>query len=142
MKIDIVPMQDHLPEENRDYIDGYRAVRLVDSDGQICGELTWRLAGRWHVKFEVKEMGINRPRDRRQGWGTKLMQAGIEDMVAFARAYDRRYSPWLVYLFCEAKNTGARAFYKSCGFKEAALLPDFDGPGETAVLCTRVLRDT
>ncbi|MFC1525901.1 GNAT family N-acetyltransferase [Candidatus Latescibacterota bacterium] len=141
MRIDTVHMRDHLPDGNQDYINGYRALRLVDDEGELRGELVWRLAGRWNMRFEVKEMGIYRPADRRKGWGTKLMQAGIEDMIAFTDSLDRGHSPWLAYLFCEEENTGARAFYRSCGFTEGALLPDFDGPGDAAVLCTRVIRE-
>jgi hypothetical protein len=62
VEIDIVHMQNHLPEGNRDYIDGYRAVRLVDTDGQICGELIWRLAGRWDFMFEATPFPFPRSR--------------------------------------------------------------------------------
>jgi hypothetical protein len=68
----IVHAAEHMPDQYRDHLDGYRAVQLVDDDGTIRGELVWRLAGRWHVKFEIKEFGLFADADKRRGRGTQL----------------------------------------------------------------------
>ena len=43
MYIDTVPAQNHMPDHYSDYLQGYRAVRLLEEDGTILGELVWRL---------------------------------------------------------------------------------------------------
>ena len=43
MYIDIVPAQNHIPNHYNDYLQGYRAVPLLEEDGTILGELVWRV---------------------------------------------------------------------------------------------------
>ena len=40
--IDIVHAQNHIPDHYNDYLQGYRAVRLLEKDETILGELVWR----------------------------------------------------------------------------------------------------
>ena len=69
------------PVDDADALAGHRAVRLVGDDGRVRGELLWRLATGNCV--EVTEFGIGDPADRRQGWGTQLLAAGLADARAF-----------------------------------------------------------
>lgn len=139
MKIEIVHARAHMAEEYKDYLEGQRAVRLIDDDGEIRGELVWRLAGRWRCVFEIKELGIFRDSDRRQGLGTLLIQHAMEDMRDFVARFDARYKPWKVFLFCEEKNSSARSFYEATGFLLEANLEDFYGPSVNAIIYSRAI---
>jgi ribosomal protein S18 acetylase RimI-like enzyme len=139
MRIEIIPAPDHMPEHYRDYLEGYRAVRLMDDENQVRGELVWRLACRSKAIFEIKEFGFFRAEDRRHGWGTKLLETAFHDMRAFVEPFG--YSSWRVYLFCEEKNLVGRAFYEARGFHVEALLKDFYGVGEHGLLYTQLLAE-
>ena len=121
MRLDTVPARAHRPDEYRDVFEGYRAIRMIDESGKLRGELVWRLATGQTV--EITEIGIFDESDRRQGWGTRLLEAGLADMRAFF--CDKAYSLRRVYLFCESINEAGRAFYEHQGFLEAAVLEAF-----------------
>jgi len=141
MKIGVVHARDHMPNEYRDYLDGQRAIRIMDENGEIRGELVWRLASRWRCTFEIKEFGIFQDSDRRKGWGTTLLQEAIGDMEQYIKCVDKRYRAWRIYLFCEEKNAIARSFYEARGFQMDATLKEFYGPDDDAMLYSLCLAD-
>lgn len=87
MQIQVVHATAHQPEEYDGFRQGFRAVRLIGDAGDIRRELAWRLASRWNAVVEIKEFGLHNEADRRKGWGTKLLQAGIDDMEAYLSAH-------------------------------------------------------
>ena len=121
LQIDVVHAREHMPDHYRRYLDGWRAVRLVNSQGDIRGELVWHYASGSNV--EITEFGVLNESERRLGLGSRLLEAGLQDMNDFARKINRPIR--LVYLFCEAQNDAARAFYETRGFRLCAELPDF-----------------
>ena len=141
MRVDIVLARDHRPEHYHDFLNGYRAIRLVDDEGAICGELVWRLASRWRATVEIKEFGISRPEDRRKGWGSRLLEAAIEDMSDYIGQLNLGYRFWRIYLFCEARNKEAHAFYEARGFQREAVPKDFYGEedGDDAIIYSRTM---
>ena len=94
---------------------------MVDDSGRLRGELVWRLATGQTV--EITEMGVFDESDRRQGWGSRLLEAGLADMRAFFS--DKPYPLRRVYLFCDSINEAGRAFYERHGFLVAAVLEAF-----------------
>ncbi|MEM6334462.1 MAG: GNAT family N-acetyltransferase [Planctomycetota bacterium] len=121
MRFDVVDARLHRPDDYADVFQGYRAVRLIDEHDRVRGELVWRLGTGQCV--EITEFGIYDEADRRQGWGTQLLNAGIESIRAFfaGKPYELRR----VYLFCDSINTPGRAFYEANGFRLAAILSGF-----------------
>ena len=133
--IDIVPAQDHIPDHYSDYLQGYRAVRLLKEDGTILGELIWRVGSGYNI--EITEFGIFAEKNKRQGWGTQLLEAAFEDMCQYFLKIN--HSLWKVYLFCEETNQEARGFYEARGFQLETVLKDFHPDGD-AVMYSRVLK--
>ena len=121
MHLDTVPAQTHRLDEYADVFNGYRAIRMIDDSGTLRGELVWRLATGHTV--EITELAVFDQSDRRQGWGTKLLYAGLDDMKSFF--HDKPYSLKRVYLFCESTNKTGRALYEHQGFMEMAVLESF-----------------
>ena len=76
MYIDIVPAQNHIPDHYSDYLQGYRAVRLLAEDGTILGELVWRVASGHNI--EITEFGIFEEENKRKGWGTQAVSLGTD----------------------------------------------------------------
>lgn len=121
MKLDIVHAREHKPEAYRDYLEGYRAVRLLDEDETILGECVWRVTSGHNV--EITEMAVYEESNRRKGFGRRLMNAAFEDMRQYFASINR--SMWNVYLFCEERNSGARAFYEAQQFRLETILRSF-----------------
>ncbi|MCC7408743.1 MAG: GNAT family N-acetyltransferase, partial [Phycisphaeraceae bacterium] len=109
------------PDDYADTFAGYKAIRLLDDQGVVRGEFVWRLAHGQSV--EVTEFGIYQPEDRRKGWGTALLEAGIASIREFFK--DKPYKLRRVYLFCDSINKPGRAFYEARGFSAAVTLPAF-----------------
>ncbi|MYB96017.1 GNAT family N-acetyltransferase [Candidatus Poribacteria bacterium] len=78
MYIDIVPARSHRPNHYSDYLQGYRALRLLKENGTILGELVWRVVSGHNI--EITEFGIFDEENKRKGWGTRLLEAAFEDM--------------------------------------------------------------
>ncbi|HEV2296781.1 MAG TPA: GNAT family N-acetyltransferase [Tepidisphaeraceae bacterium] len=121
MRFDIVSAQEHRPDYYADVLAGHRAVRLVDDSGRTRGELVWRLASGQSV--EITEFGIYDEADRRRGWGSRLLEAGIASMREFFA--DKPYRLRRVYLFCDAINEPGRRFYEARGFELVTIVPEF-----------------
>ena len=135
MSIDIVQAQNHMPDHYSDYLQGYRAVRLLKKDSTILGELVWRVASGHNI--EITEFGIFEENNRRKGWGTQLLEAAFEDMRQYFVKINRPL--WKVYLFCEERNEEGRRFYESRGFRLEVVLKDFWADGN-AVMYSQVLK--
>ncbi|MEO0515589.1 MAG: GNAT family N-acetyltransferase [Planctomycetota bacterium] len=121
MHFDAIDARDHRPDRYADTFAGYRAVRMLNDEGDPIGEFVWRLGTGEAV--EVTEFGIYREADRRQGRGTQLLDAGIRDIRKFYA--DKPYAFRRLYLFCDSTNDAGRKFYESQGFTLAATLPEF-----------------
>lgn len=135
--IQIVHAREHEPDHYRVYLEGQRACQLVDHQDRVCGECVWRVATGHTV--EITEMGIYDARERRQGWGSTLLQAALEDMHAYLQEVGDRLR--CVYLFCEAQNHGARAFYEARGFRHEAVLPAFYRDGDAMLYVLHISGD-
>jgi ribosomal protein S18 acetylase RimI-like enzyme len=121
MRTVVVAASTHRREEYAVDFEGHRAVQLIDEAGRMRGEMIWRLAtGR---TVEVTEFGIFDPADRRRGYGTRLLKAGLDDIRQFFSEKDLRLRR--VYLFCDAINEPGRSFWESRGFRLASVLPGF-----------------
>ena len=135
MYIDIVQAQNHIPDHYSDYLQGYRAVRLLEGNGTILGELVWRVVSGHNI--EITEFGIFEEENRRKGWGTRLLEAAFEDMRQYFVKID--HPLWKVYLFSEEDNEEGRGFYESSGFRLEVVLKDFWENGN-AVMYSQVLK--
>ena len=129
MRIEVVHATQHMADHYRPFLDGFRAVRLVDDAGSLRGELVWRLATGHTV--EITEMGIFDGSDRRRGHGSALLAAALLDMESYLDSMGQKLR--LVYLFCEARNDEARAFYEARGFQFQATLPSFYDDGDATI---------
>ena len=126
LQIEIIHARDHMPDHYAPYLDGYRAVRLIDEAGTIRGELVWCLATGHTI--EITEMGLFQGEDRGRGLGTQLLTAAIEDMRSFLHKIGSEMTR--IYLYCEAKNKEARGFYEARGFNCEAVLQHFYDDGD------------
>ena len=131
LKTVVTDFKDHL-DDYADKIQGQRVVSLIDKDGEQRGELVWRVASGHTV--EICEFGIHREGDRRQGWGTRLLNDGIADMEAFYATGMTRVRPLLrLWLLAESRNEIGRCFYEASGFVEATTLADFYSDGDAVL---------
>lgn len=121
MQLVTVQANRHRLEEYADVFDGHQAIQLIDESGEMRGELVWRLATGQTV--EITEMGVFEEVDRRQGWGSKLLDAGLEAIREFF--VGKPYRLRRVYLFCDSINQPARAFYESHGFRLVTVMAGF-----------------
>ena len=85
------------------------------------GELVWRLAA-GHTA-EITELNVYDSNDRRCGFGTILLDAAITDMHEYFAKIGHELRR--VHLFTNRRNTPARRFYESRGFRVVAELEDF-----------------
>ena len=124
VRIEIVPASEHLPGEYAEYFEGHRAVRIFDGNSML-GECVWRYGTGANV--EITEFGVFDEGERRLGYGSRLMQAALDDAQAF---FESRSKLLLrVFLFCEMRNTAARALYERFGFTLAGEIEHFYGKG-------------
>ncbi|MDE0556343.1 MAG: hypothetical protein OXI24_19185 [Candidatus Poribacteria bacterium] len=65
MYINIVPAQNHISDHYSDYLQGYRAVRLLAENGTILGECVWRVVSGHNI--EITELGIFEEDNKRKG---------------------------------------------------------------------------
>lgn len=121
MQTVVMAASTHRMEEYALDFEGHRAVQLVDDAGKMRGEMIWRLATGHTV--EITEFGIFDPADRRKGYGSQLLQAGMEDIREFF--IKNRVRLRRIYLFCDSINEPGRAFWELHHFRLACVLPDF-----------------
>ncbi|NKB69792.1 MAG: GNAT family N-acetyltransferase [Candidatus Latescibacteria bacterium] len=132
--------RDHHGREGfRPYVEGQHAVVLEDGDGAFQGELVWRLANIGQGIAEITGMGIADVENRRKGWGSRLLQIAIKDMLAFMR--QQKIEPRLVYLLANGQDPVAQAFYEARGFRFLSAVPGLYERG-TAWLYARNLSAT
>jgi ribosomal protein S18 acetylase RimI-like enzyme len=124
-----------MPDHYGDYLQGYRAVRLLEKDDTILGELVWRVASGHNI--EITEFGIFEEKNKRKGWGTRLLEVAFEDMRQYFAKIN--HPLWKVYLFCEERNEEGRGFYESRGFRLETLLKDF-WADSNAVMYSQILK--
>ena len=124
-----------MPNHYSDYLQGYQAVRLLEEDGTILGELVWRVVSGHNI--EITEFGIFEEENKRKGWGTRLLEAAFEDMRQYFGKIN--HPLWKVYLFCEENNEEGHGFYESRGFRLEVVLKDFY-PDGNAVMYSQVLK--
>lgn len=116
MQIKVKHSRDHHGREDfRPYVDGQHAIILEDDSGQYQGELVWRLANIGQGIAEISGFGIAEEENRRKGWGSRLLEAALEDMVVFMREHG--IEPRLVYLIAAEETAPAKAFYEARGFR-------------------------
>ena len=132
----VVPASEHRPDEYAEFINGYRAVQLLDETGRTRGELVWRLAA-GHTA-EITEFNILEREDRRQGWGTMLLESAIADMRAYFAGISKPLRR--IYLFTDNRNEQARAFYEARGFRLEKKLDEFFW-WDDALLYVRIVED-
>ena len=135
MYIDIVPARSHIPNHYSDYLQGSRALRLLQENGKILGELVWRVASGHNI--EITELGISEEKNKRKGWDTRLLEAAFEDMRQYFVKIN--HPLWKVYLFCKERNEEGRGFYESRGFRLEVVLKDFYSDGD-AVMYSKILK--
>lgn len=101
---------------------------LATEDNVICGTATWEPRGGLDDGVvELIGLGVN-ANFRRQGIGTQLVQAMIDEATRFYST--RGYPLRVILVFMEHDNEIARKFYTTNKFKEVAsiesLYPDDD----------------
>jgi len=121
LRFEVVDARHHRPDYYAGVFAGYKAIRLIDDRGRTRGELVWRLATGQTV--EITEFGIYDEADRRQGWGTQLLEAGLASMREFF--VGKPYKLRRIYVFCDSINEQGRRFYEAHGFELTAILPRF-----------------
>ena len=137
MQVQVKHSRDHHGRrEFRPYVDGQHAIVLEDESGCYRGELVWRLANIGQGIAEITGLGLADEADRRQGWGSLLLETALRDIVAFMKKCD--IEPRLVYLFAAEESEGAKAFYEARGFRFLTRAPGLYKIG-TACLYARNL---
>jgi ribosomal protein S18 acetylase RimI-like enzyme len=137
MRFEAVDARQHRADYYADALAGYKAVRLVDDHGRTRGELVWRLASGHSV--EITEFGIYDEADRRQGWGTRLLDAGIASIRAFFA--DKPYRLRRIYVFCDSTNEPGCRFYEARGFQLAVVIPEYYHYCDAALYVRNMERD-
>ncbi len=117
----IVSVSEHRPDHYADFINGYRAVQLLDDDENMRGELVWRLAAGHTV--EITELNIFEPGDRDRGLGSMLLENAIADMREYFSTIKK--SLRRSHLCTDNRNERARAFYGARGFRLEKKLDGF-----------------
>ena len=91
-----------------------------------------------HVDWELRGKGLAeitnivvKPRHRRQGHGSQLMEMAMVDMISYRVRY--------VYLFTQAINTVAHGFYEALEFSLISYVKCFYGSQDDGVLYGREL---
>ena len=110
---------------------GYR-VAVAEDGGDPAGFSCWGPTPGTEGTFDLYWIAVH-PRWQRTGLASRLVDRASDDAV---RCGGR-------LLVVETSDTGpyapARAFYESRGFRVAARIPDFYGPGDAKVIYTKTL---
>ena len=111
---------------------GYRFL-FADGDGQLDGYVCYGPIALTKSSYDLYWIA-NRPSAQRMGLGRWLMEA------AEARALELGGSAMYVETSSRTQYEPTRAFYRRIGYRSAAELPDFYGPGDGQVIFAKRLR--
>ena len=107
----------------RNLLNNPHAYWLLSLDGQAMG--CWLKVGNGRARWARLYSLAVHPALRGQGWGKRLIEAGISWM--------RREGLATCRAEVKADNHAARRLYAGCGFQEAGLLRDYYAPGVDGV---------
>ncbi len=105
------------------------ATVLVAEDGDVVGFVMGFVNGEWGKVVTLDVL----PEHRREGLGRRLMEA-LEEEFASQGTRDS-------LLEVAVENRGALVLYAKLGYAEIALLEDYYGPGEDALLMMKRLKE-
>lgn len=108
--------------------DPSRLVLVAEAEGRVAGFLVAReVAGEWELENMAVAAGA-----RRQGVGAGLIAELVETAV--------RRGSRAIHLEVRAANTGARALYERCGFRQSGRRSQYyNRPVDDAILYIRKL---
>jgi len=117
------------PRQLRDLLNNPNAHWLLSLDGNAMG--CWLKVSNGRACWARLYSLAVHPAQRGQGWGKRLIDAGIEwmrqEQLSTCRAE------------VKADNLAARRLYAVCGFQEGELLPDYYAPGVDGVRLSRTI---
>jgi D-alanine-D-alanine ligase len=111
---------------------GYRFL-FADGDGGLDGYVCYGPIALTQSSFDLYWIAV-RPEAQRMGLGRRLMDAA-ED-----RARELGATGMYVETSSRPQYEPTRAFYRRLGYRSAAELPDFYGPGDGQVIFAKELR--
>ncbi len=113
---------------------GYRFL-FADGDGGLDGYVCYGPIALTQSSFDLYWIAV-RPHAQRTGLGRRLMEA--------AEAEARALGATAMYVETSSRPQyePTRAFYRRIGYRSAAELPDFYGPGDGQVIFAKRLRPT
>lgn len=104
---------------------------LAIENNVICGTVSWESRGGLDDGVvELIGLGVNAG-FKRQGVGTQLVQAMIEEATQYYRAHE--YQLRVILLFMEHDNEIARKFYTVNKFKEVASIESLYPSGDASI---------
>jgi ribosomal-protein-alanine N-acetyltransferase len=104
------------------------ATALVAEDGTVAGFIIGFVSGEWGKVVTLDVL----PERRGEGLGRGLMEALEEEMTSQGAGAS--------LLEVAVENRGALSLYSKLGYVKAAILEDYYGPGEDALLMMKRLR--
>ncbi len=118
----------------------FRMRTILGFEGeQLIGTISWAVRGGLDDGVaEIVGLGVNES-NRRKGLASLLIQEVISEASVTFRESDAQLR--ILFLFMEAENSTARAFYNQMGFKEVANIPSFY-PQDGASIFVRAFSDT
>jgi [ribosomal protein S18]-alanine N-acetyltransferase len=114
------------PRQLRDLLKNPNAYWLLNLDGQAMG--CWLKVSNGRARWARLYSLAVHPALRGQGWGKRLIEAGIEWM--------RQEQLGTCRAEVKADNQAARRLYAGCGFQEGGLLRGYYAPGVDGVRLT------
>jgi D-alanine-D-alanine ligase len=111
---------------------GYRFL-FADGDGGLDGYVCYGPIALTQSSFDLYWIAV-RPEAQRMGLGRRLMDAAEE------RARELGATAMYVETSSRPQYEPTRAFYRRLGYRSAAELPDFYGPGAGQVIFAKQLR--
>ena len=126
-------IEDHVERAQQfanDLVLRYNTLLAIENN-VICGTVSWESRGGLDDGVvEMIGLGVT-TNFRRQGVGTQLVQAMIEEATRYYRA--RKYQLRVILLFMEQDNEIARNFYTVNKFKEVASIGALYPSGDASI---------